>query len=202
MTFFRIILIVFIGSILSSCSPVYKVAHDYTPPKSQKGLVCLKGCESKLSQCNLQCDRNYSQCSAKAEQQAKKNLTGLLQAYPKKLEIWLDAQDAYLRDLDWYEFQLDIAESRRLRYIDRCLANGKTKNSCHRSYRGLYRPLIHDRPYFDILRPRKPTLASETARIRKLSCTKDCGCDSKYRLCYSSCGGVVKTKKICIKNCP
>lgn len=202
MAFFRIILIVFIGSILSSCSPVYKVAHDYTPPKSQKGLVCLKGCESKRSQCNLQCDRNYSQCSIKAERQAKKNLPALLQAYPEKLEIWLDARDAYLRDLDWYEFQLDIYESRRARYIDRCIDGGKKKYSCHRSFHRLHRPLIHDRPYFDIPRPRKPTLASEAARIRKLNCNEDCGCDSKYRLCYTSCGGVVKSKKICIKNCP
>ena len=198
---FRIFALPLLSIILSSCSPVYKVAHDYSPPTSIKGLACLSGCQSKLNQCNLQCGRQYTQCSAKAEQQAKRKMPSLLQAYPEKLETWLDAREDYRRDLDWYELQLDILESRRERHLHHCMKGGKKKHSCHSSFDKHNRHLSYDRPYFNLPRPIKPTLTVESNKIRKLTCTNKCGCDSNYRLCYTSCGGVVKSKKICIKNC-
>lgn len=199
MKFLQISTLVFVVLLLSSCSPIYKIAHDYGPPKTAKGLVCLKGCQSQLKQCDLQCNRKYSQCSIKAEQQAKKVLPGLLQAYPDQLELWLNARNEYHRELDRYEFQLDLADSRRDRFIHRCEKGGKKKKSCINSYHPRHFP--YQRPSFNLARPEKPSLTKEATELRNANCSKECGCDSKYRLCYTSCGGVVKSKKICIKNC-
>lgn len=198
--FSRILLFIFLSYLLSSCAPVYKVAHDYQPPASASGLSCIRGCQSQLNQCNNQCSVQFNQCSIKAEQQAKKLLPGLLQAYPQQLEIWLNARDQYQRDLSWYELRRDLAESRRERYLDHCLKEGKKEKSCRGSF-GYRHHFSRNRPTFNISRPQKPSLATESAKLRQLSCSKECACDSKYRLCYTSCGGVVKSRKICIKNC-
>lgn len=183
---------------LSSCGSVYKIAHDYKPPKSKKGLVCLTGCQSQLKQCNHSCNQRYKQCAIKSEQKAKVLLPGLLVAYPRQLELWLNAREEYRRDLDWYEFRRDMAESRHDVDIEHCKKNRKNKN-CDRSYRTPF--ISFDRPSFNMPRPVKPTLAREASSIRKASCNNNCGCNSNYRLCYTSCGGVVKSRKVCIKNC-
>ena len=187
---------------LTSCSPVYKIAHDFQPPSSPHGLACVRSCQSQLNQCNRQCSNQFKQCSIKAEQQAKKLLPGLLQAYPKHLLLWQNARNTYQHDLDWYEFRLDMAEVRRENRIDNCIRGGKSKSNCHSAYGGyLHAGLPYSRPTFNIPRPEKPSLAKEAAKLRKLNCSNDCGCNSNYRLCYASCGGIVKSKKVCIKNC-
>lgn len=192
-------LIVLTSLLILSCSPTYKIGYDFTPPSSKRGLTCISGCQSTLKQCNLQCNNQYRQCSVRAEQLAKKQLPALLQAYPQELEIWLNERARYERELDWYQFRVDMAEARYDRYLDRCLARGKKKHTCRNSFS--YLNLPYDKPSFNIPRPKKPTLSSLTAKIRKSSCSLNCGCQSDYRLCYTSCGGIVKSKKICIKNC-
>ncbi len=196
---FKIIVMLLVSSLILSCSPTYKIAHDFTPPSTKRGLSCISGCQNKLNQCNLQCSNQYRQCSLRAEQQAKKQLPALLQAYPHELEIWLNERARYERDLDWYQFRVDMAEARYDRYLDRCLAKGKKRHTCRNSFS--YRNVPYERPTFNIPRPKKPTLASLTDKIRKSSCSLNCACQSDYRLCYTSCGGVVKSKKICVKNC-
>ncbi len=200
--FSKVILYLSFVFVLSSCGPVYKVAHDYKPPSSSRGLNCINGCQSKLTQCNRQCSVKFSQCSINAERQAKQLLPGLLQAYPNELERWLEAKEKYQRDLDWYEYRRDMAEARRDRYLSHCIDKGKKRSACVGSYGRLYDTFpYYSRPTFNTPRPKKPTLAKEAAKLRKLNCDKTCGCESKYRLCYTSCGGVVKSKKICVKNC-
>jgi hypothetical protein len=197
----KLIIISLLTLLLGSCSPVYIVDHDLEPPKTANGLSCLKGCQSQLNQCDLQCNTEFSRCSIKAKQQAKKLLPGLLKAYPNQLQLWRSARSQYRRDLDWYEFQSRIDYSRRQSYLRHCIKQGKNKHSCRNRY-GHNSHYYYDRPSFNILRPVQPTLASETTKLVKTSCHKECSCKSKYRLCYTSCGGVVKSKKICIKNCP
>ncbi len=191
---------VFVALLLSSCGPVYKIGHDLTPPTSSSGLACVSGCQSKLQQCSVGCTRQFKQCGFESELKAKRLLPSLLNEYPQQLEIWLNEKEAYRRELDFYEFRRDLAESHRDLHFSRCENKGKKKRSCINSYR------VHpfsdlDRPYFNKVRPVKPTVEREAARIKKASCSNNCACDSHYRACFSSCGGVVKSKKICIRNC-
>lgn len=187
--------------VVTSCSPVYKVAHDYKPPSTKRGLICLQGCQSQLKQCSQRCSVKYNNCSIKATSQAKKRLPKLLQAYPQKLEQWLNAKAQYQSELDWYEFRLDMARLRRDQHITHCVNEGKKKSKCTRTYGYYLTDFPYSRPSFSVPRPKKPTLEGEASKIRQLNCSTDCGCQSSYRLCYTSCGGVVNSKKVCIKNC-
>jgi len=201
-TFIFLLLVFFTSVGLSACSK-YKIAYDYSPPKTKQGITCISGCQKQLRQCNHQCNAQYKQCSVRASQQAKKALPVLKEAYTLKLELWLDARARYEHELDRYEFEHFMAISRRDRYVDRCMRKGKKSRACHRTYHHDHHDpyLSLSRPYFNTPRPVSPTLTSETRRIQKVSCSTNCKCDSNYRLCYTSCGGTVKSKKVCIKNC-
>ena len=200
-TIVKLFIVTLLGILLGSCSPVYKITHDLSPPKTTRGLACINGCQSQLNQCNKNCSRRYDQCSIKSEQQARKELPNLLQVYPHKLENWLNARERYERDLDGYEFRRDMAEARRDRYLDRCLEKGKKRSRGLDSFTHRHEIFAYDRPRFNQPRPVKPTLTRISAKIREMRCSKNCTCDSKYRLCYTSCGGTVKSNKVCIKNC-
>ena len=165
---------VFVALLLSSCGPVYKIGHDLTPPKSASGLACVSGCQSKLQQCNVGCARQFKQCGYKAELKAKRLLPELLKEYPHQLEIWLNEKEAYQRELEFYEFRRDLAETHRELYYTNCKKSGKKRSLCAKSY--IAHPYSDlDRPYFNKARPVKPTLESETARIKKASCSSNCG---------------------------
>lgn len=192
--------IILVAVFLSSCGPVYKIGHDLTPPTSTRGLACVSTCQSKLQQCNTGCARQFKQCGFEAELKAKRLLPELLKEYPQQLEVWLNEREAYRRDLDFYESRRDLAESHRDLYFANCKKSGKKKSSCANSYVG-HRFSGLNRPYFNKARPIKPTVEREAARIKKATCSNNCACDSHYRACFSSCGGVVKSKKICIRNC-
>lgn len=197
----KLLTVIVFALFLSSCAPVYKIAHDYSPPTSKRGLVCLSGCQSQLKQCNQSCSAQYKQCAVKAEQQAKKLLPGLLVAYPRQIQLWQNSHREYQRELDWYEFRQDMAESRRDLAIDICVNKGEKRSICYNKYGYDDYLFPRSKPSFSLPRPIMPTLSSESTKIRKANCSHECGCNNKYRLCYASCGGVVKSKKICIKNC-
>lgn len=193
---------VFLLFFVASCSPVYKIAHDYKPPVTKKGLSCLRGCQDPLNQCNQQCSVKFNQCSAKARSQAKKTLPTLKQEYTQQLEQWLNARERYQNKLDLYELKLKMAEARRDRQVDHCIKQGQKKWACTNRYGNYLSDFPYTRPSFSIRRPSKPTLNTAALGMRiRLNCSKNCGCQSSYRLCYTSCGGVVNSKKVCIKNC-
>lgn len=193
------LLVILSSLFLSSCSPVYKVAYDLKPPKTAQGLACITGCQKQLQRCDQQCAVQFKQCSIKQQQQAKKLLPGLQYEYPQKMRSWQAARLRYERDLDWYEFRRDMAEARHQRSINSCMSGSKKRSSCYSHY--AYDPFPYTRPSFDLARPVRPTLASISDKLRGLRCTQECSCKPKYRLCYSSCGGTVKSNKVCIKNC-
>ena len=195
---FRVIALLLFVPLLSTCSS-YKVAYDYKPPVTPAGLTCVSKVQSQLNQCNTQCSHQFHNCARKAELQAKKNLPQLLQMYPRKLELWLNERESYRRELSYYDLRVSMLESRQGRFLDRCEKDGMKRSKCrrHRSFPSIYL----DRPSFTKNRPAKPTLESETTRIRKLTCNANCGCQSNFRTSYASCGGVVTSKKVCIKNC-
>jgi len=186
--------------LLSTCS-TYKIAYDYTPPNTKQGLACIQNSHSLLSQCNNRCYHQYQNCLKRSQNEAQKALPVLLRDYPNQLEVWLNAKEQHRRELDWYEMRMDLAESRRENYLNACVSKGKKKSKCRQSHGYTSLMINLNRPDFAMSRPVKPTLTSVTARYRKESCSQKCGCQSNYRLSYAGCGGVVKSKKVCIKNC-
>lgn len=188
--------------LLSGCAPQYEVRYAFTPPVSASGLSCLNRCDTQTRACNLQCEQQFSQCSAKAEQQAKATLPALLSEYDTHLMGWQREMERYETDLRFYDMELRQRELQQdLRQMT-CERDGKESSSCHHQHallRGL--PFLNE-PRRPDSAPNRPTLASETARIRDLTCSKTCQCDEEYRQCYTSCGGAVKPYQFCVQNCP
>ncbi|MEE9444803.1 MAG: hypothetical protein V3V19_03970 [Cocleimonas sp.] len=186
--------------LLSTCSS-YKIVYDYTPPKTKQGLSCIQNSQSQLNQCNNRCYYKYQSCLKKSQNEAQRALPHLLREYPSQLEVWLNAKEQHQRDLNWYELRMDLLEARRENYLNSCQKKGKKKSKCLNSHGYTSIGMHFDRPSFTMPRPVKPTVSSITARYRKESCSQDCGCQPNYRQSYASCGGVVKSRKVCIKNC-
>lgn len=187
---------------LSGCAPQYETRYAFTPPTSTGGLSCLTGCEAQTRTCNLQCSQQYAQCSAKAEQQAQTALPAQLSDYDTQLASWQRTMDRYETDRRFYEMELHQRELQHDLQRLTCEKDGKESASClhqHSLLQGL--PLLNE-PSRPDKAPEKPTLASETARIRDLICSNECKCDDQYRQCYTSCGGAVKPYQFCVENCP
>ncbi|QQZ30773.1 hypothetical protein HMY34_19555 [Thiothrix subterranea] len=188
--------------LLSGCAPQYETRYEFTPPTSTGGLSCLNRCETQTRTCNLQCNLQYGQCSAKAEQQAKAELPAKLSEYDTRLAAWQRERERYETDLRFYEMELRQRELQHdLRRLT-CDRDGKESASCLHHHSLLNGMSSLNEPRRPDNMPEKPTLTSETVRIRELICSSECQCDTQYRQCYTSCGGAVKPYQFCVENCP
>jgi hypothetical protein len=196
----KTLVLILVLPLLSTCSS-YKIAYDFTPPKTKQGLVCIQQSQSQLNQCNNSCYYQYQRCLKTSQNQAQKDLPNLLKEYPLQLESWLNQREQYRRDLDFYELRMDLAEARRETYLGHCMKQGTKKSKCtsRHGYTSLM-PSI-SRPYFNKSRPVKPTLSSVTTHTRAQNCSQNCGCQTNFRQSYAGCGGAVRSKKVCVKNC-
>lgn len=187
---------------LSACSPQYETRYELIPPTHAAGLVCLNACEAKARSCNQQCSQQQEQCSNRAAQQAALELPERLKEYDTKLAEWQQAMARYETDLRFYEMELRQRELQEdLRRLT-CQRDGKNSASCLDHHNRLHTLPLLAAPQRPENAPEKPTLSSETARIRTQTCTQDCSCEAQYRQCYSSCGGTVKPYQFCVENCP
>lgn len=188
---------------LAGCvSPQYQTAYRFTPPPAGAGKVCLTRCDASLAQCKNQCAAKTSQCLAKARSQAQSELPVLLGAWEREILVWEKAMDRYETELRFWEMEM---RQRRLMYdLQRDVRPCRPgERHCTRYPRRPHfgYPRAWDRPESPGPAPKRPTLASETARIQAETCPNDCGCDANYRQCYASCGGNVQPHQVCIKNC-
>lgn len=187
---------------LLACAPRYETRYELLPPTTASGLACLNTCQANVQSCNQSCSSQYAQCSSKAAQQAAVELPERLKAYAAKEAEWKQAMARYETDLRFYEMALRQRELQEELRRTACARDGKDSVSCM-EYSRLYHALpLQSPPLRPDRLPDVPTLASETARIRDLTCQQDCGCEAAYRQCYSSCGGTVKPIQVCVENCP
>lgn len=187
---------------LWGCAPQYETRYAFTPPVGSTGMACLQRCESQEASCKLQCSQRYQQCGKIAEQQAKAGLPARLQDYETRFAAWQKDLARYETELRFYEMELRQRELQLDLERMRCQRDGKPIDRCAH----LHGPLLPGyglyEPYSPGPAPKQPTLASETERIRTLTCQHDCACDAGYRQCYSRCGGTVRPYQVCVKDCP
>lgn len=188
--------------LLVGCAPQYETRYALTPPMSTSGLSCLSRCDTQTRACNLQCSQQYGQCSAKAEQQARTELPSQLSDYDTRFTAWQRENDRYATDLRFYEMELHQRELQEdLRRIT-CERDGKESANCQQQYTLVHNLPFLNEPHHPDVAPERPNLATETVRIRALTCSNECKCDDQYRQCYSGCGGTVKPYQFCVENCP
>ncbi len=193
-------LILSLSIFLFSCGgPTFNVAYKYVPPKDNKN--CLIRCKEEYNKCNLNCKKEYQNCLDDARKRAEEIYKKELENYSKELSTYNEAYTTYQRDL------LEWNRNYRKLYKDYLFFKKECKKHKHDYY-------ICDRKYqleeaLDTLnrtkpnppeKPKKPNFSEILSELSS-SCSMDCGCDEKYRVCFTSCGGEVVPYKYCVKNC-
>lgn len=184
---------------LSACGPSYTTKNEYVPPTSTAALSCLQSCDVKRNSCQNTCNIKSQVCKNKAAQTARMTLPARLTDYTHQLELYTAEQDRYYTDKRDRKRELERLEMDYDVYSQRC---AKDKHYCDRK-KEIKREL-RDLKYSTVkspTRPNKPTIETETQR-HQASCTTDCGCRSLYDSCYTSCGGRIVPRRICVSNCP
>lgn len=187
--------------LLTACGgPRYTLVNDYTPPGDAVGRQCLQGCYADQKQCGLDCERGHNQCLDDARIDAE-------HSYAEKYDFFVQGLRNYNAELETYYADLDRYQQRKYKLEEElevtrklCAAAGKDsalfcerKDKLKKKLKYLYSPV---KP----AKPAEPSLEAETAKLQA-TCRKDCGCDSNYQRCYTSCGGKVEQRRICVSGC-
>jgi hypothetical protein len=188
--------------LLAGCTPQYETRYAFSPPTSTSGLSCLNRCDVQTRACNTQCSQQYAQCSSKAATQAQAELPAQSAEYETRFAAWQREMDRYEADMRFYDMEVRQRELQRDLQQLTCDRDGKESTNCQHQHSLLRDIASLNQPNRPASAPDKPNLASETARIRNLTCSNECQCDDHYRQCYTSCGGAVKPYQFCVQNCP
>ena len=189
----RYIFIIISSLFFLGCSPKYKVVNEYIAPQSEAGIVRLSECQKQYGSCKEVCKANFEICETKANAVAKENFENKMQQYSLALERYMD-------DMEMYQLEIDLM------YFDGFGGYGYGMYGGYGRYGGFYHPrsmfMMGPMPLFRPVRPRKPNLNSEMKSAQMQMCQIDCGCTKTYDSCFIGSGGVLKTKRICVENCP
>ena len=172
--------------IFSACTSKYKTLYTYSQPVLQTQKDCIETCAQKRTICRSICKSNFDICRLKAVKIAKKQYQKKLQNYYKALETY--ANQAQMNNLE-----------NELYFYNDFYYPGRGYG-----YWGPFGPYWawNPRPMYTIQKPVKPSLQQEIQRVELQECQIDCKCQTSYDKCFTSCGGKITSKKICIQNCP
>ena len=194
---------------ITGCSsPVYTIVNDYFPPENELGLNCIKqNCQTKLEQCNNDCQKIYQICLSKAEIKASEAYRIEASQYQMELLQYQIDKNIYDRQLSHYHKRKDKLNYNIKKYSKYCREEQKHKESDHRdkqenceTVKYYKHQLKHlDKPdYID--EPHQPSLIELTKEFQS-SCDQHCQCTPNYNQCYVSCGGQVQSRRLCTANC-
>jgi len=187
----RYIFIVLSSLFFLGCSPKYKVVNEYVAPQTESGVACLSACQKQYGSCKEVCKANFEICKTKALSAAKAN-------YKKKMHQYSVLLERYMDDMEMYQLEIDLM------YFDGFVGYGYGYGHGYGRY-GYYPHsmfMMRPMPLFRPVRPLKPSLEREMQDAQTQMCQIDCGCTTTFDGCFTGCGGTLKTKRICIENCP
>ncbi len=186
---------------LCACStPRYQVVHDFEPPLGAGGAACIQACYQDQKSCQRDCSGSYDACLAASRDIAEAE-------YQAKLDLHNQALDDYYADHQAYLVQRELFQAKQqllLNQLDqahhRCHREGQGSYACKRA-RELDAELSQRHEPTEPVKPQAPSLNDEVKRARS-GCTRSCDyCDDRFRSCYTSCGGKVSTRRVCVAHC-
>ena len=183
-------------TILWGCSPKYKIVYDYIPPQNFSAKEGIKSCYTDLKKCNKRCQAKNESCAKKAYALAKLEYLKEISLYKTKL---LNYQLKY-KDYLHKKNNKDDLEERYNYYHDVCNTK-KDRYACQKA--NFYLDKLNNLKYLQKpYKPSEPNFDDILSSKKSSLCSNNCNCKEEFNSCYVSYGGVVKTKKICIANCP
>ena len=69
----KLITIITALCMITSCSPIYDIQHEYIPPRTNAGAVCANNCIHTKNTCKGACSADYNNCETirRLEQQTQ-----------------------------------------------------------------------------------------------------------------------------------
>jgi hypothetical protein len=197
----RLILIGVISLFVVGCTPKYKVVHEYVTPYTSMGKMCANRCYIDRKNCEVNCGQKYDICAIDAQRVGEQNYNIALIEYHRLMHIWEVEKVQYDLKYDRYQSDKDMYEDEYKHYKELCKKDKNDHYSCKK--RKFYKDKLRylDYPTYPT-KPYQPSLAKEVKNAKNSLCTKECGCMDRFHSCFSSCGGKVISKKVCIENCP
>ena len=189
----------FLFLFIVSCTtkPQYKVEKIYIDGNRD----CIKQCEKERNKCEIACKKEYQKCLDNAYKRAEKIYKISLEKFNEKLDRYNSLYEEYLEKYDKWFFRYEIVYNEYQYYSRQCSKDPQDKYACKKANR-LHRELetlryIKPAPPF---KPQPPDF-KEILENEKKNCINNCNCEEKFDACFSSCGGKIEVKQICIKNC-
>lgn len=192
----------------------------------EKRAMCADSCRNEFRTCESSCQSRYQTCMREQESAAARQLPVALVEYNHALGLFHDKLDFYHRESIEFERTSQRLEDRLHRARHRCAEERQQYQRAYYEKHQKSPPRVpdHDLPgcidagmYEDRLarlaspepplEPEAVTLTSLTEKLQAERCQVDCacnlacGCDSQHEACFLGCGGELRQRRVCVKNC-
>lgn len=187
---------------------------------------CSAACRQEFRSCESACQSQYQVCAKEQETAAVKQLPIALVEYNQALSLFHDKLDVYHRQSVDYERASQRLEDRLHSAKHQCAADRQRYRSAYFEKHQKYPAKVPDRDlsgcidadlYADRvaklvapdppLEPDPVTLTSLTQQLQterchmSCGCQPTCGCDAQHESCFLGCGGELRQRRVCVKNC-
>lgn len=89
---------------LSACGPTYQTFHDFTPPASAEGRMCVSQCQNIQNHCRATCSAQLNACQSKVRLDAQLD-------YERYAQKQREAGKPVERSPSWYERPFSCSSS-------------------------------------------------------------------------------------------
>lgn len=188
--------------------------------------LCAASCRQEFRSCESACQSRHQICMSEQETAAAKQLPIALIEYNQALGLFHDKLDFYHQKSIEFERNSQRLEERLHRARHRCAADRKQYQSAYfekhqknpsripeSDLAGCIDADTYERRLGRLASPEPPlepepvTLASLTERLQAERCHLNCGCNlacgcaSRNESCFLGCGGELRQRRVCVKNC-
>jgi len=187
--------------LLSACStPRYQLVYDFDPPAGGNGAACIQACYQDQKNCQLACTGNHDACLARSQEIAEEEYRSKLAMHDQAVQDYYADQKAYETQRALFDAEQKLLQNQLDQARHRCKREGHGSYACQRT-REVEKEMSEQQAPLEPARPPQPSLNDEIKRAQ-LTCNRNCNyCEETYRTCYTSCGGKVSARRVCVADC-
>lgn len=182
----------------SACAPRYETQTIYQYPDNYRPQ-CFKNCKNNLFQCEKKTLNIYNKCMNEANRRSKDIFNYEMKKYKANLNNYLAKEKLYQSQKKSYQAKFDDLKTDEKYFSEKC--NQTDKFACEK--------LVNIKHALDKLssplspiknKPEAPSF-NEIIKIQSQYCHQTNICQQEYNACFTSCGGKVIYKQVCVENC-
>ena len=182
----------------SACAPRYETQTIYQYPDNYRPQ-CFKNCKTNLFQCEQKSLNIYNQCMDKANARSKELYEYEIKKYNANVHNYAVKEKRYQQQKEAYQVKFNDLSSDKKYFSERC--NKNDKFACEKLVNINYALNKLSAPLSPIKnKPQAPSL-NAILKTQAQHCQQHNICQQEYNACFTSCGGKVIYKQVCVGNC-